>query len=70
MGGARLTAEGSESLEDLKAMEAQGVPDYDMRYMPGLLRAEGKASGRKRDQYVHDCRDHEWSAKSDPSITK
>ncbi len=36
-GGATLTTEGSDSLEDLKSLEAQGVDDQNLRYLPELL---------------------------------
>ncbi|MFR5733000.1 MAG: hypothetical protein ACLUD2_14640 [Clostridium sp.] len=39
-GGAKLTCEGSDSIEDLKKLEEAGVSDPDLRYLLKLLRTD------------------------------
>ena len=54
-GGAHLTCECSDSLEDLRTLEAQGVEIPDLRHLPGLLRPKGAAGGGRGHQYVRHC---------------
>ena len=53
-GGAKLTTEDSESLEDLKKMEEEGVEI--LRYLPEALWTDGETDGWKSYRYVYDCR--------------
>ena len=50
-GGARVTCEGSPSLEDLKNRRARRR-DPDLRHLPEPLRPDRPASGRRRYQHV------------------
>lgn len=54
-GGAKLTTEDSESLEDLKdGRRGRGNPD--LRYLPEALWTDGETDGWKSYRYVYDCR--------------
>lgn len=54
-GGATLTAEGSDSLEDLKLLESQGVEIMTCGTCLDYYGSEGEACGRDSDEYVQHC---------------
>ena len=57
-GGATLTCEGSDSLEDLKSLEAQGVNIMTCGTCLDYYGIKEKLAGGICDQYVRDCRDY------------
>lgn len=54
--GAAVTCEGSASLEDLQALQSQGVEILTLRHLPQLLWPDRKAPRRRGDQHVRHCR--------------
>lgn len=51
-GGAKITSEGSESIEDLKALEEKRCKDIYLWYLSKLLRTYRKALCRRSHKYV------------------
>ena len=68
-GGARLTAQDSPCIEDLKTITGAGNRDPDLRNLRELLRTEGTGSGNRNKYVYHSGKAHK-SRKSDPSVNR
>lgn len=68
-GGARLTAQDSPCIEDLKTLQEQGTEILTLRNLRELLRTEGTGSGNRNKYVYHSGKAHK-SRKSDPPVNR